>query len=522
MLTYIHKFNSIKNKYEEMLSSISTSQHVISTTDWPLFNRLSNDRFEILSTNDLLPKTQFYEINRSYQLRNIFVPILTFGFEDEFKRVIRLFSEIGLAKKFKMNPGYFNDLVLSLDFMRDPAKRIEPYHVQKWEDPLTFISHNSACVLCSIAKNASVYILRKDSAEYILRRKKAENSLFALQNYTCQYCGRIAEHIDHIMPLSKGGSCKHDNLALSCKRCNIKKHDNTPDEAKMTLFKDFPEIDEKWAISSEEYFKLSGIRSAVVYINPNVKKKCYEIILLDKITGKIISEHFTETKTEAFWKFIELYESLNPNYTFNPFSRVVSSMRDVRDLSLRPEEEELKANIDPLKTKLKKYLKKPSKSFLALDVYSALIQEIVSCEKFNLNVFCCSICQQSGVLLADVSFYFYSKSLQEHFDLLNTVICESCSKRFIERQKVKIGKYWADIVIGNKWHTLESFIKKRIGILRGSLGSFNYELVKSDPDPATLNRLAEYVYLLDFCWSQGYKVSPWRPKNKINIFDFVT
>jgi hypothetical protein len=85
-----------------------------------------------------------------------------------------------------------------------------------------------------------------------------------------------------------------------------------------------------------------------------------------------------------------------------------------------------------------------------------------------------------------------------------------------------MGKYWADIVIGNKWHTLESFIKKKIGILRGSLGSFNYELVKSDPDLTTLNRLAEYIYLLDFCWSQDFKVCPWRPKNKINILDFVT
>lgn len=289
----------------------------------------------------------------------------------------------------------------------------------------------------------------------------------------------------------------------------------------MPLVRDFPEIDEKWSVSSDQYFRPGIIFAEVVTVKPHPEKRYYEITLLDKTTGEIISEHLAKTKSEAFWKFIELYESENPNYTFNPFGRVDSAMRDVRDLSLQADEEELKANMTPLKTKLKKYLKTPSQTFPVLDVYAALIQEIAFSEKPDLKVFCCSICKQSKVLLADAAFLFYINSVQEHCDRLDTVICAHCSAGFIERQKVKMGKYWANIVIDNKWHTLESFVKKRIGILRGSLGSFNYELVKSDPAPSTLNTLAEYVYLLDFRWSQGFKVSPWRPKNKINIIEIV-
>lgn len=43
----------------------------------------------------------------------------------------------------------------------------------------------------------------------------------------CAYCGSIAKrpHIDHIYPLSKGGSNTAVNLVTSCGSCNIKKGD---------------------------------------------------------------------------------------------------------------------------------------------------------------------------------------------------------------------------------------------------------------------------------------------------------
>lgn len=635
-----------------------------------------------------MPKTQFYEIDRSHQLRNIFVPILTYGFEDEFVRVMQLFSEKGLAMPFELKLGYFKKLVLSLDVMRDPAKLISPYNIQEWKDPRTFLSHKSACVCCRISSKASAYILRKDYDEYIhtetrdaetlrkmkeagifasqkskylnmlskltnsnkviaaedhalfspnyfqqlpqqkfnilpitdlltaknypfllhnilvpiiafglhhelvrvvtllkeiglankfelkpgyfkylikeseitsnrfadpvslfygdrarcflfsegisitilikdydeyfLRRKNANNSLWSLQHYTCQYCGKMAEHIDHVTPLSRGGVCELHNLALSCQKCNLKKHDNTPDEAKMPLVRDFPEIDAKWTASSDQYFRPDIISTRVVYVKPNTAKTFYEIALQDKTTGEIISEHVAETKSDAFWKFIELYESINPNYTFNPFGRVDSAIRDVRDLSLSTEAKELKANLGPLKTKLIKYLKKRSQTFPALDVYATFIYEIAFCENPDLNIFCCSICKHSGILLADVSFYFYTKSLQEHFDQLNTVICEACSKEFIERKKVKMGHYWTDIVIGNKWHTLESFVKKRIGVLRANyIGNMGYWLPHRNLESFELEKLAEYICLLNLCWSQGFKVSPWRSKHSFSIVEVV-
>tara|TARA_R110002020_G_scaffold32729_2_gene100337 strand:- start:782 stop:1288 length:507 start_codon:yes stop_codon:yes gene_type:complete len=57
----------------------------------------------------------------------------------------------------------------------------------------------------------------------------------------CQYC---AKHfvidkltIDHIVPRSQGGKNEWLNLATACKKCNQKKGDKTPSEARMPLIK---------------------------------------------------------------------------------------------------------------------------------------------------------------------------------------------------------------------------------------------------------------------------------------------
>lgn len=47
--------------------------------------------------------------------------------------------------------------------------------------------------------------------------------------YTCQYCGakapRAELHIDHIVPVSKGGTSDMSNLVTACAECNLGKSD---------------------------------------------------------------------------------------------------------------------------------------------------------------------------------------------------------------------------------------------------------------------------------------------------------
>jgi 5-methylcytosine-specific restriction endonuclease McrA len=49
----------------------------------------------------------------------------------------------------------------------------------------------------------------------------------------CYYCHiKVGQtyHVDHIIPLSKGGSNGPENLVISCPRCNHRKQDKLPHE----------------------------------------------------------------------------------------------------------------------------------------------------------------------------------------------------------------------------------------------------------------------------------------------------
>lgn len=88
-----------------------------------------------------------------------------------------------------------------------------------------------------------------------VRKKRAESGakrmkIYLRDKYQCQYCStkvtkrhpqtkKVLEvkdlTLDHIVPKSRGGGGLPSNLVTSCKPCNQRKGDRTPDEAKMPL-----------------------------------------------------------------------------------------------------------------------------------------------------------------------------------------------------------------------------------------------------------------------------------------------
>ena len=75
----------------------------------------------------------------------------------------------------------------------------------------------------------------------IRTHRLSKKNIFLRDSYLCQYCGEKGTEktltIDHVVPKSRNGSSKWENLVTSCKRCNMKKADNTPEEAGMKLMK---------------------------------------------------------------------------------------------------------------------------------------------------------------------------------------------------------------------------------------------------------------------------------------------
>ena len=103
------------------------------------------------------------------------------------------------------------------------SKEWEQYDVPKsWEkDPLS-----------SSAKfNPKVHSKKVQPKRKPISGRVRQN-VFMRDNYTCQICGKTIDdgvtlHLDHIQPVSKGGSDEEDNLQVLCSQCNLEKHNRT-------------------------------------------------------------------------------------------------------------------------------------------------------------------------------------------------------------------------------------------------------------------------------------------------------
>lgn len=67
------------------------------------------------------------------------------------------------------------------------------------------------------------------------RTTLSRRAVFARDDHRCQYCGGVADSIDHVVPRSRGGQHTWENVAAACRPCNLRKRDRTPAEASMAL-----------------------------------------------------------------------------------------------------------------------------------------------------------------------------------------------------------------------------------------------------------------------------------------------
>lgn len=65
-----------------------------------------------------------------------------------------------------------------------------------------------------------------------LMTKELRRAVMERDNYTCQKCGKympdeVGLHIDHVVPVSKGGKSVMSNLQVLCSKCNLSKSNKT-------------------------------------------------------------------------------------------------------------------------------------------------------------------------------------------------------------------------------------------------------------------------------------------------------
>ena len=61
--------------------------------------------------------------------------------------------------------------------------------------------------------------------------------IFSRDGFTCRYCGRRSDviplHLDHLIPVSRGGTNDDDNLITSCRDCNLGKGSRRIEESEL-------------------------------------------------------------------------------------------------------------------------------------------------------------------------------------------------------------------------------------------------------------------------------------------------
>jgi len=111
------------------------------------------------------------------------------------------------------------------------GKAEAPYNYEHYYE----IPHTTGVFLLPKALRLRQYI-RVPQAKVYLSRK----NIHRRDGHTCQYCGTSVEGngtIDHVLPRSRGGQNTWENLVSCCVKCNMKKGDSTPKEAKMPLIR---------------------------------------------------------------------------------------------------------------------------------------------------------------------------------------------------------------------------------------------------------------------------------------------
>ncbi|MBM3458088.1 MAG: HNH endonuclease [Armatimonadetes bacterium] len=86
----------------------------------------------------------------------------------------------------------------------------------------------------------SVLKLRHHVRRPLPQLRLSRRSVFARDDYQCQYCGLAGREltIDHVVPKRLGGAATWENLVTCCRRCNSKKGDKMLEKSGLRLRKE--------------------------------------------------------------------------------------------------------------------------------------------------------------------------------------------------------------------------------------------------------------------------------------------
>lgn len=116
-----------------------------------------------------------------------------------------------------------------------PARRAVVLVLSAKADVVQTNGHRFRSAELDLAAPSVVRLRSYVRVPYRRRAALSRRGVFIRDGHLCQYCGRTAENVDHVVPRSRGGAHEWENVVAACRRCNSRKKDHTPAEAVMSL-----------------------------------------------------------------------------------------------------------------------------------------------------------------------------------------------------------------------------------------------------------------------------------------------
>lgn len=125
----------------------------------------------------------------------------------------------------------------------------QPHRIVSWKRAISMFFDDKAEIIEEYDEEvyrSTTVVIKMPAVVRLLHRVRGKRSLkfsrmnVALRdNFSCQYCRKTLPlrklTYDHVVPRSKGGKTRWENIVMACYSCNEQKADRTPEEAGLVL-----------------------------------------------------------------------------------------------------------------------------------------------------------------------------------------------------------------------------------------------------------------------------------------------
>ncbi len=129
--------------------------------------------------------------------------------------------------------------LLYLGIAKVVNEHYETFDFERWRALTVSLDEHSVGLVDRAIRVPRVILLSRYDRVPRRQVRFSRVNIYARDNSTCQYCGkRLPRHqlnLDHVIPRSRGGTSRWDNVVCSCVPCNRRKGGRTPQEARMKL-----------------------------------------------------------------------------------------------------------------------------------------------------------------------------------------------------------------------------------------------------------------------------------------------